>query len=145
MSKPKIKHIAIMCRDTEKMAEFYKSVFQMDEAHRAAEVEGRQPAVFLTDGYISLAILPCRLDGEAAAGINHFGFQVENMEEISGQIVAAGIEEPKIRPSNRPYAEFRGCDPEGNLYDLSVHGFQDAETRAEREAKAGKTREPADA
>ena len=50
-------------------------------------------------------------------------------------MAAAGVEAPKARPSNREYAEFRGADPQGNLFDLSEHGYQESETRTDREAK----------
>jgi len=40
-----------------------------------------------------------------------------------------------MRPSNRPYAEKRGMDPNANLFDLSEHGYSRAEYRADREAK----------
>jgi hypothetical protein len=86
----------------------------------------------LTDGYLSLAILPHRLDGEAACGINHFGFTVDDTADISQQLVEAGVEEPKKRPATRPYAEYRGCDPEGNWFDISEHGFDDVETEDQR-------------
>ena len=48
------------------------------------------------------------------------------------RLVAAGVPAPKLRPSTRPYAENRGMDIECNLFDLSEHGYQDVETRAER-------------
>ena len=56
-------------------------------------------------------------------------------EEIVDKLVAAGVEEPKARPSTRPFAEFRGVDPEGNQFDLSQHGFDAVEYAAERERK----------
>jgi hypothetical protein len=64
------------------------------------------------------------------------------MDEISTTLVNNGVEDPKMRPSNRPYAEFRGCDPDGNMFDLSVHGYQKVETRADREAGAPVKKEP---
>jgi hypothetical protein len=33
---------------------------------------------------------------------------------------------PKQRPADRPYAEQRTADPEGNMFDISVRGFQTA-------------------
>src|ERR1700733_2201722 len=54
---------------------------------------------------------------------------------MSQQLVAAGVEQPKKRPSTRPYAEYRGCDPEGNWFDISQHGFETVETDAERAKK----------
>ena len=139
MSRPMIRHLAMFVRDPDKVAKFYCDVFKMDVAYKTDPTKTEGKAWFLTDGYISLAILPQRLEGEAACGLNHFGFKVDDVADISEQLVAAGTEEPKKRPSTRPYAEFRGCDPEGNWFDLSEHGFDSVETeeqRAKRKALA---------
>ncbi|NQV56168.1 MAG: VOC family protein [Rhodospirillales bacterium] len=138
MSKPKIRHLAIMSRNPDKLAKFYEEVFEMEVVDRAEGQHGI-PAVFMTDGYLSLAILPCALQGESAAGINHFGFHVDDMDKTAQLMMDQQVEDPKMRPSNRPFAEYRGADPEGNLFDLSVHGYEKVEYRAERE---GKKKEP---
>ena len=39
------------------------------------------------------------------------------------------------RPATRPYAEYRAMDPDGNLFDISVHGYDEAEYAADREKK----------
>ena len=123
MARPMIRHIAVFVRDVEKVAEFYRSVFEMDVLHRTVATATEGAAVFLSDGHLTLAILPQRLQGDIAHGLNHFGFKIDDTEEISARIVAAGVEEPKLRPSSRAFAEFRGCDPEGNLFDLSEYGY----------------------
>ena len=138
MQKPKIRHLAIMARDPEKVAQFYADVFDMKIIHTASGGKSR----FLSDGYLTLAILPHKLEGSAPVGLNHFGFHVENRSEIMERIVAKGLEEPKQRPAERPYAEYRGCDVEGNWFDLSQHGFEEVETgfdRAEKAARAKST------
>lgn len=130
MSKPKIRHLALFARDPVKLAEFYRLVFDMEIVHRSPS-----GACFVTDGYLTLALLPHRLEREAAVGLNHFGFHVEDTEETSRRLVAAGTEEPKRRPADRPFAEFRGVDPEGNWFDLSEHGYGDAKPGALAAAK----------
>jgi catechol 2,3-dioxygenase-like lactoylglutathione lyase family enzyme len=131
MSQPRIRHLAIISREPAKLSEFYQSVFEMELIH--VSPHGR--AFYLSDGALTLAILPHRLEGAAAVGINHFGWSVADREEIVDKLVAAGVEEPKARPSTRPFAEFRGVDPEGNQFDLSEHGFDAVEYAAERERK----------
>jgi len=123
MPRPMIRHLAVFVRDVEKVAEFYRSVFDMDVIHQTVATETEGAAVFLSDGHLTLAILPQRLKGEVAHGINHFGFTIDSLEDITGRIKAAGVEEPQKRPSTRAYAEFRGCDPEGVLFDLSENGY----------------------
>lgn len=129
MAKPKIRHLALFARDPKKLADFYTSVFDME----IAATNGR--AYFLTDGYLMLALLPHRLEGEAAVGLNHFGFNLENLEETRKKLAAFGLEEPKARPGDRPYAEFRAVDPEGNWFDLSEEGLKDKDKVATRQKR----------
>ena len=135
MSKPKIRHLAIKTPNPRKLAEFYCDAFEMEVL--LAEEGG---AVYLTDGYITLALLQCRPEN-APPGLNHFGFAVEDADAVSDKLQEHGLPEPTVRPSNRPYAEIRGMDPDGNLYDISVHGFQDEEYLPDREAKQGRQKE----
>ena len=128
MAKPKIRHLALFARDPKKLADFYTSVFDMEIAHS----NGR--AFFLTDGYLMLAVLPHRLEGEAAVGLNHFGFNLENLDEVKQKLAKYGLEEPKARPGDRPYAEFRAADPEGNWFDLSEEVLKDRQ-QVERRAR----------
>jgi catechol 2,3-dioxygenase-like lactoylglutathione lyase family enzyme len=126
MAKPKIRHLALFARDPKKLADFYTSVFDME----VAATNGK--AYFLTDGYLMLAVLPHRLDGEAAVGLNHFGFNVENVAEVMKKLAAYGLETPKQRPGDRPYAELRAVDPEGNWFDLSEEGLKDKDQVSRR-------------
>ncbi len=116
--RPKLRHLAIVARAPEELAEFYASVFAMELFHR--EPDG---SCFLSDGYLTLALIKHRLDGETPMGMNHFGFHVENTDDVSAALVAAGTPEPAERSTSRPYAEYRAIDPEGNWFDLSAHGF----------------------
>ena len=52
---PKIRHLAIRTEDTGKLATFYMDVFEMQMLHKDKNEGG---AIFLTDGYFNLAILP---------------------------------------------------------------------------------------
>ena len=117
-ARPKLRHLAIVARDPEKLAEFYASVFAMELFHR--DPDG---SCFLSDGYLSLALIKHKLDGETPLGMNHFGFQIEDTATTSEALVAAGTPKPAERFTDRPFAEYRAMDPEGNWFDLSEHGF----------------------
>ena len=125
---PKIRHLAIKTKDPAKLAKFYGDVFDMKVLH--TEKSG---AIYMSDGYLTLAILRNR--GEATpSGINHFGFQVDDLAEIEARL--AKFDEPMTgRPSTRPFAEHRAMDPDGNLFDISVHGYEHVEFAADREQK----------
>jgi catechol-2,3-dioxygenase len=128
MGKPKIKHLALFARDTNTLAAFYQRVFDMELLHDS----GPGKAQYLSDGYFTLAILPQKLEGSAAHGLNHFGFSIPDRADIFARLATTGVEEPKQRPADRPYAEYRAVDLEGNWFDLSEHGYETAETALER-------------
>lgn len=113
MSRPKLRHLALFARKPKELAEFYCDVFEM-EIVRSSE----SGAQYLSDGEFTLAILPHKLEWEAAAGLNHFGFTVDSIAAVSDRLEDKGVERPKERPSGRLYAEYRGVDPEGNWFDL---------------------------
>src|ERR1700757_4603787 len=125
---PKIRHLAIKTKNPARLAEFYRDVFDMKVIN--TEKSG---AIYMSDGYLTLAILRNR--GEATpSGINHFGFHVEDLNDIEKKL--AKWDEPMAqRPSTRPFAEYRAMDPDGNLFDISVHGYDDVEYAADREKK----------
>ena len=98
-------------------------------------------AIYMSDGYLTLAILKNRGD-YTPSGINHFGFQVDDIEEIEKRLAA--FEEPLTeRPASRAYAEYRAMDPDGNLFDVSVHGYDTAEYGDERAKKKKLEKSPA--
>jgi catechol 2,3-dioxygenase-like lactoylglutathione lyase family enzyme len=80
-------------------------------------------AIFMTDGYITVALLEQKAEGKPP-GLNHFGFKVDSQEEIERRMKKFGLAGPAKRPADRTYAETRGTDPDGNNFDLSVAGFE---------------------
>jgi catechol 2,3-dioxygenase-like lactoylglutathione lyase family enzyme len=50
-------------------------------------------------------------------GINHIGFLVANLKATMDDLSSAVTIQK--RPDDRPYAEFRFADPDGNRLDLS--------------------------
>ncbi|MFC8096785.1 VOC family protein [Streptomyces sp. NPDC057301] len=118
MSKPALRHLAIVARDPEALARFYSELFSMEVFHR--DDDG---SCFLSDGYLTLALIAHRLDGDVPVGMNHFGFQVEDVAATAAQLQAMGADLPAERHTTRPFAEYRAIDPEGNWFDLSAHGY----------------------
>jgi len=133
---PKIRHLAIKTKDPARLAKFYEEVFGMKVIHSE-----RSGATYMSDGYLTLAILRNR--GEATpSGINHFGFTVEDLEDVEGKLQKWNEEMTK-RPSTRPFAEYRAMDPDGNLFDISVHGYDEVEYAADREKNKVAEKAPA--
>jgi len=118
---PRIRHIAYNALDPETMLQFYVQVLGLREVptsyFRRQQGAGNR---FGGDGSTNLAIHPfySRTEGhEVRFGINHIGFLVDNIEATMAELRSVLKIVP--RPSNRPYAEFRFRDPEGNALDLS--------------------------
>src|SRR5436853_7925798 len=82
----RIRHIALTTKDPAKTAAFYKEAFGLQEVRRAPN-----GAVFLTDGYINLAILNWKTEKSADvganapnySGIHHSGFEVKDLDEAA--------------------------------------------------------------
>jgi catechol 2,3-dioxygenase-like lactoylglutathione lyase family enzyme len=125
-ARPKIRHLALITLDPERLAKFYEEVFQMTRLTGKAGVPGSK-AVYMTDGYITLALLENKAEGKPN-GMNHFGFHVDDQDEIAQRLLRAGAKAPAKRPADRPYAETRGTDPDGNNFDISVAGFGSEES-----------------
>ena len=70
----KIRHIAIRAADQKKVVQFYKDTFGLQEVRN----DGDGRAMYLSDGYLTLAILPGR-EGHKE-GVDHFGFQVDDID-----------------------------------------------------------------
>jgi catechol 2,3-dioxygenase-like lactoylglutathione lyase family enzyme len=118
----RIRHLAILTEDVDKLVKFYTSMFGLKIVH------GVGTATYLSDGHINLAIIPIGPEREIEGsqlqpGINHFGFEVENVKalrEACNELNASSAIDK--RPPNRE-AEFRVHDPDGNPIDLSQHGW----------------------
>lgn len=110
MTKPRIRHIAINVQDREKAAEYYKTIFGLEEKSR-----GPNGTIYLSDGFVDLALINTT---DLPWGINHFGFQVTSVKTIeeAAQTTANGNVPGAI-------AESWIRDPEDNRVDISEEGW----------------------
>jgi catechol 2,3-dioxygenase-like lactoylglutathione lyase family enzyme len=122
MPQRRIKHIAMMAADTNKIAEFYKSAFGMREIMRRDKAN---PAIYLSDGYINLAILPndAAESNNAPPGLHHFGFEVEDADAASSEALARGASQGRTAVAAGRFAEGYVRDPEGQRVDISAGGW----------------------
>lgn len=115
----KLRHVAILTHQPEKLADFYKQVFELKEMYRT-----KNGSYHLSDGEVNLAILNANDPKEPGHGdgLYHFGFHVKDPEAVARRIKEIYPEgAPKAREAT--YAEGRGSDPDGNLFDISSVGW----------------------
>jgi catechol 2,3-dioxygenase-like lactoylglutathione lyase family enzyme len=114
---PLIRHIAFYTDDMERQARFYRDAFDLKEMRRSAE------AISLTDGYIGVTLIKTTPDSPKK-GLDHFGFQVDNLEATERRLrqVAPDIEIVKPEHANMS-AEYKVKDPDGNVFDISEKGW----------------------
>jgi catechol 2,3-dioxygenase-like lactoylglutathione lyase family enzyme len=129
----RIKHIAIRTPDPEKTAAFYKEVFGLEEVGQA------RAGYYLSDGYINLAILKSTDQGTGEsprdipgyAGIDHFGFLVDNVDETCKKLEEAGARATMGRvdmhhptaPEGRSYYEIKYRGPDNQVIDITGSGW----------------------
>jgi len=131
----RIKHIALTTANPDKVAAFYKAAFDLQEIHRSPS-----GAVFLSDGYINLAILNHKTEQDADVGANgpnyngihHFGFEVDNLDEAGEKIRAAqghalgtredALATPMIPGEYRNF-EMKWAGPDDVVIDISHTGW----------------------
>jgi catechol 2,3-dioxygenase-like lactoylglutathione lyase family enzyme len=80
--RPCISHIAIRAADTAQLADFYQATFGLHEVARHDTRGNGKCAIYLSDGYINVALLPSRQDADYQ-GIEHIGFSVADAGEIA--------------------------------------------------------------
>jgi catechol 2,3-dioxygenase-like lactoylglutathione lyase family enzyme len=111
----RIRHLAIVTENRERLVNFYTTAFGMKV------VDGVGPAIYLSDGYLNVAIIQKR--PQYKEGLYHFGIEVDDVEALRPICKELGAaSEIQKRPPNRE-AEYRVHDPDGNPIDLSQHGW----------------------
>jgi catechol 2,3-dioxygenase-like lactoylglutathione lyase family enzyme len=129
----KIKHIAIRTPNPEKTAAFYKEVFGLEEVGRA------RAGYYLSDGHINLAILQSNDQGNGEsprdvpgyAGIDHFGFLVDDVDETCKKLEEAGAKAAIGRvdlghaagSDSRSYYEIKYRGPDNQVIDITASGW----------------------
>ena len=121
----KIRHIAIFTDKPGELAQFYVDTFGMTITQPLMSSEASGSWVFLTDGYLDMALIAPSRRGGVKNGINHFGFTLDDQEypEVIGKLKARGIE-TQSTPPDRPYVEVYVRDEHGNRVDLSRTGLR---------------------
>lgn len=141
MSKPKLRHIALSVDDPFTTADFYMNAFGMDKVGETDSPLAR--GVYLSDGTMNLAILAFKNDywagsgGKAYRGIHHFGFLVDDMDELEEVLLAAGGTDFTGRPTEGNTStvmfEKKYYDPNGIMVEAAVVGWPTSDRSGEED------------
>jgi methylmalonyl-CoA/ethylmalonyl-CoA epimerase len=129
----RIRHIAITAEDPFVTAELFKQAFGLEEIGRGDSELARE--VYLTDGYINLAIVCWKRTKETpnpypdGYGLDHFGVQVDDLAQAEARARKAGAVSQPPPPvdlsklsGNTIFFE-RKLELAGVKFDLSGHGW----------------------
>jgi catechol 2,3-dioxygenase-like lactoylglutathione lyase family enzyme len=130
-----IDHVALRTMRPAETAEFYRDVFELAVANKA---EG-DPNYYLSDGHVTLVIMPWDITDYKATGIitqgmDHIGFKVENVEAVKKDVAQIAADNPRLAPASFsgtegealarlfarscPLGHYQMADCDGTLIDL---------------------------
>ena len=128
----RIRHIAITSEDPFVTAEAFKKALGLEEISRGDSELARE--VYLTDGYINLAIICWKRTRETpnpypeGYGLDHFGVQVDDLDRAEARARDAGATPqppPPVDLAKLPGRLFfeKKLQLAGVKFDLSGHGW----------------------
>ena len=114
---PKLNHIASIAQDPLATGKFYATIFHMTYQNVAAHIGYAATA---REGYVGLNFNPILPGRPGPAGLDHFGIEVEDVEE---SFAMAQKKYPTIewvkRSGARPYSQVGIHDPDGQVVDIN--------------------------
>ena len=118
----RLAHMGIMCKDPERLREFYMRWFGLEEILRTPS-----GTIHLTDGTTNMGLMKqgsVTSEENQKLGLHHIGFEVQSIAEFERLLKEF---DPDIRieerPNKDPYAQLRVIDPEGIPVDISEKGY----------------------
>jgi len=96
-----ISHFALRVREVERIADFYTDVYELERRNIKSEEGG----CFLTDGRVTMAILPWKISAFDGAGIeqpamDHIGFRVKSLDAFKKNL--AEVERQNLQLRSKP-------------------------------------------
>jgi methylmalonyl-CoA/ethylmalonyl-CoA epimerase len=121
----KLRHLAIACKDPDKMADFYCKAFDFKivRSNDGPLAYGHH----LSDGTIDLAILRFKSDqigkGMDYTGVHHFGILVDDPEKTTEHLESLGAEcfMGKEKGHGKGFFEIKFKGPDGTVFDIAEH------------------------
>lgn len=111
----RLRHLAIVSPNRERLVDFYTTAFGM------RVIYGRPTSTHLSDGDFNLAIVD--EGNDLKPGLYVLGFDIENIQALKEYLKNAGASSDLVQMPDNHDAEYRVLDPDGNRVDLAIHGW----------------------
>jgi catechol 2,3-dioxygenase-like lactoylglutathione lyase family enzyme len=110
----RLRHVALYAEDIEATACFYEKTFELKR------VLQREHVITLSDGVVSLAIADMSRSPHGRKGLDHIGFQVDDMASATATLEALGSAHcgQISRTRADPGIERKYSDPNGLVFDI---------------------------
>ena len=102
-----------MTKNREKMVEFYQKFFGLEPKR------GFGGAIYMSDGSVNIALIEAKREDQKE-GINHFGFEVDDLDEIKRRLKDAGSYRRNRLKADKD-SDHRIQDPDGNWVDMAIN------------------------
>lgn len=92
-------HIGLRALNPERLAEFYTTMFDLMLGPKQAN----DANYYVSDGHLTIAIMPWRIDdfagtGIVSPGLDHLGFAVESLDAFRSDVEAMALNNPRLSP-----------------------------------------------
>jgi hypothetical protein len=94
------------------MVDFYQKVLGLEPKR------GFGGAIYMSDGEVNIALIELKREDQKE-GISHYGFEVDDLEQIKKSLNAAKFQ-VEIDSKSDKDSDFRLQDPDGRWVDLAV-------------------------
>src|SRR4030095_13838321 len=111
-AKPRhIDHVAMRTLRPTEMADFFRNVFELAPTNKKSD----DPNHYLTDGHVTLVIMPWDITdyegtGIITPGMDHIGFKVENIDAFKQDVERIAADNPRLAPAPMTGAEGKALE-----------------------------------
>lgn len=121
---PKLNHIACIAQDAITVAKFYSKIFHMSYHPQASRLGWAATA---REGYVGLNFNPMMPGRPGPIGLDHFGIEVEDIQQSFRNAEEMYPEVERIKRSGtRPYAQVGIHDPDGQVVDINQKNLDES-------------------
>src|SRR5262249_2398358 len=106
-----VNHVAMRTLRPAEVADFFRNVFELAPTNKKSD----DPNHYLTDGHVTLVIMPWDITdyegtGIITPGMDHIGFKVENIDAFKQDVERIAADNPRLAPAPMTGAEGKALE-----------------------------------